>query len=164
MNQSNRRDFLKQSLAFAGYLAIIPALASWDSIDNKTILLRSSWQVENIGDIGHTPGVLALIEKYLPHVNVRLWPGSVGSGVEEMLMMRFHGSVPLYRFPRFRQMRRTAWTQRPPCAADTVPHPVHSETARPAPHYCAAGALAISTGKPSASSCGFTLATSPTTT
>lgn len=89
MNQSNRRDFLKQSLALAGYLAVIPALASCNNKGDKTILLRSSWQVENIGDIGHTPGVLALIEKYLPHVKVRLWPNNVGSGVEEMLMKRF---------------------------------------------------------------------------
>lgn len=37
------------------------------------ILLRSSWQVVNIGDIAHTPGVLALIEKHLPGAEVRLW-------------------------------------------------------------------------------------------
>ncbi len=53
------------------------------------ILLRSSWQTINIGDIGHTPGVLALIEKYLPDTEVRLWPGDVGRGVREMLMARF---------------------------------------------------------------------------
>ena len=33
------------------------------------ILLRSSWQIVNIGDIAHTPGVLALIEKYLPEAD-----------------------------------------------------------------------------------------------
>ena len=89
MNNSNRRDFLKQSLSLASLLVAIPALESCSSKRNKTILLRSSWQVENIGDIAHTPGVLALIEKYLPHVDVRLWPNNVGSGVEEMLMARF---------------------------------------------------------------------------
>jgi len=89
MNHINRKDFLKYSLVFAGYLAAVPALASSSSKRNKTILLRSSWQVENIGDIAHTPGVLALIEKYLPHVDVRLWPMDVGAGVEEMLMARF---------------------------------------------------------------------------
>ena len=89
MTRINRKDFLKHSLVFAGYLAAIPALASCNSKSRKIILLRSSWQVENIGDIGHTPGVLALIEKYLPHVDVRLWPKNVGSGVEEMLMARF---------------------------------------------------------------------------
>lgn len=89
MRNSNRRDFLKQSLTFASLLATMPALASCSNKSHKTVLLRSSWQVENIGDIGHTPGVLALIEKYLPHVEVRLWPNNVGSGVEEMLMKRF---------------------------------------------------------------------------
>src|SRR5690606_30631634 len=89
MTRINRKDFLKHSLVFAGYLAAIPALARCSSKSRKTILLRSSWQVENIGDIGHTPGVLALIEKYLPYVDVRLWPKNVGSGVEEMLMARF---------------------------------------------------------------------------
>jgi polysaccharide pyruvyl transferase WcaK-like protein len=37
------------------------------------ILLRSSWQVVNIGDIAHTPGVLALIEKHIPEAEVILW-------------------------------------------------------------------------------------------
>jgi polysaccharide pyruvyl transferase WcaK-like protein len=37
------------------------------------ILLRSSWQVVNIGDIAHTPGVLALLEKHLPAAEVILW-------------------------------------------------------------------------------------------
>ncbi|WP_216628122.1 polysaccharide pyruvyl transferase family protein [Paenibacillus germinis] len=37
------------------------------------ILLRSSWQVVNIGDIAHTPGVLTLLEQYLPNAEVILW-------------------------------------------------------------------------------------------
>ena len=53
------------------------------------ILLRSSWQTVNIGDIAHTPGVLALLEKHLPQVEVRLWPSDVGRGVEAMLRRRF---------------------------------------------------------------------------
>src|SRR5690606_37025516 len=89
MNHINRKDFLKYSFVFASSLVAIPALASSSNKRKKTILLRSSWQVENIGDIAHTPGVLALIEKYLPHVDVRLWPMDVGAGVEEMLMARF---------------------------------------------------------------------------
>ena len=47
------------------------------------ILLRSSWQTVNIGDIAHTPGVLALLEQYVPEAEVRLWPSNVGNGVEE---------------------------------------------------------------------------------
>lgn len=59
--------------------------------DNKKapqILLRSSWQTVNIGDIGHTPGVLHLLEQYIPQAQVRLW-GNVGDGVEAMLQTRF---------------------------------------------------------------------------
>lgn len=37
------------------------------------ILLRSSWQVVNIGDIAHTPGLLALLEKHYPEAEVILW-------------------------------------------------------------------------------------------
>jgi hypothetical protein len=53
------------------------------------ILLRSSWQTVNIGDIAHTPGVLAILEKHFPEAEVRLWASSVADGVEEMLTARF---------------------------------------------------------------------------
>jgi polysaccharide pyruvyl transferase WcaK-like protein len=53
------------------------------------VVLRSSWQTVNIGDIAHTPGVLALLEKHLPEVEVRLWPSKVDHGVREMLERRF---------------------------------------------------------------------------
>ncbi|PAW65265.1 MAG: polysaccharide pyruvyl transferase [Opitutia bacterium Tous-C1TDCM] len=66
----NRRTFLASS--FAATLA--SALRSAAPMGRAPrILLRSSWQVVNIGDIAHTPGVLALIEKHLPHAEVRLW-------------------------------------------------------------------------------------------
>jgi hypothetical protein len=55
----------------------------------KRVLLRSSWQTINIGDIAHSPGVLALLEKYLPDVEVRLWTMEAGNGVKEMLQKRF---------------------------------------------------------------------------
>jgi len=61
-------------------------------------VLRSSWQTVNIGDIGHTPGVLTLLEKYLPDVEVRLWPSNVDNGVDEMLRRRFP-KVPLVQGP-----------------------------------------------------------------
>jgi polysaccharide pyruvyl transferase WcaK-like protein len=55
----------------------------------KKLLLRSSWQTVNIGDIAHTPGMLALLEKYLPHVEVTLWPNALSDDVERMLKGRF---------------------------------------------------------------------------
>jgi hypothetical protein len=62
----HRRTFLATALV-AALRAATPAKRA------PRILLRSSWQVVNIGDIAHTPGVLALIEKYLPTAEVRLW-------------------------------------------------------------------------------------------
>lgn len=82
----NRRHFLKTTLAAAA----LPGLASAQSAKTKKrILLRSSWQTVNIGDIAHTPGMLALLEKHLPEYEVTLWPSSVENGVAEMLMKRF---------------------------------------------------------------------------
>jgi Polysaccharide pyruvyl transferase. len=59
-------------------------------MNNKTILLRSSWQIVNIGDIAHTPGVLKLLESYLPEVEVILWASDDFSDeVLSMLRIRF---------------------------------------------------------------------------
>jgi polysaccharide pyruvyl transferase WcaK-like protein len=81
----NRRQFLQTTLA----AAVLPLASAQSPRARKRILLRSSWQTVNIGDIAHTPGMLALLEKHLPEYEVTLWPGSVENGVAEMLMKRF---------------------------------------------------------------------------
>jgi hypothetical protein len=81
----NRRQFLHTSLA----ASLAASLRAASAKRPPRLLLRSSWQTVNIGDIAHTPGVLALIEKHLPGVEVRLWPSKVDNGVEEMLLARF---------------------------------------------------------------------------
>jgi hypothetical protein len=53
------------------------------------IVVRSSWQTVNIGDIAHTPGLLRLLEEHLPEVEVWLWPSNVDHGVRELLGGRF---------------------------------------------------------------------------
>lgn len=53
------------------------------------ILLRSSWQTINIGDIAHTPGMLRLLEQHVPGAEVTLWPSSLSLGAEEMIRARF---------------------------------------------------------------------------
>jgi len=53
------------------------------------VLLKSSWQTVNIGDIAHTPGVLHMLECLLPEVDVKLWPSDTRNGVREMLQARF---------------------------------------------------------------------------
>lgn len=85
-----RRQFLHTGTAIAAALAGIPAIAAARAEGRKPrIVLRSSWQTVNIGDIAHTPGVLTLLEKHLPDAEVRLWPSSVADGVEPMLKKRF---------------------------------------------------------------------------
>ncbi len=78
---NTRRHFLASLL--------LASLASAAEKRPPRILLRSSWQTVNIGDIGHTPGVLHLLEEHLPNTEVRLWPSNIGNGVEAMLRARF---------------------------------------------------------------------------
>ncbi|MFM8470894.1 MAG: polysaccharide pyruvyl transferase family protein [Limisphaerales bacterium] len=80
-----RRHFLTAALT----AAVAASARAADAKRPARLLLRSSWQTVNIGDIAHTPGVLALIERHLPSAEVRLWPSKVDNGVEEMLMARF---------------------------------------------------------------------------
>ena len=89
----NRRTFVQATLA----AALAPLLRAADKRPPR-IVLRSSWQTVNIGDIGHTPGVLALLEKYLPEAEVRLWPMRVDNGVDAMLRKRFP-KVPIVEGP-----------------------------------------------------------------
>lgn len=62
--------------------------------DNKStprILVISSWQYVNIGDIAHTPGLLALLEKYIPEAEVILWAMTLNDEVAALLKKRFPG-------------------------------------------------------------------------
>lgn len=83
----NRRHFLQRSAATAVAAGLFPSLFAAASKRGRAlrILLRSSWQSVNIGDIGHTPGALSLIEKHFPEAEVTLWPGSLGHGSRELL-------------------------------------------------------------------------------
>jgi hypothetical protein len=82
----NRRNFLQTALG----AALATSLRAADLGRAPHILLRSSWQVVNIGDIAHTPGVLSLIEKHLPGVEVRLWAsGDLTENVAAMEHKRF---------------------------------------------------------------------------
>lgn len=85
----NRRSLITHLGTALAATCISPNFSVAQTSRPRRILLRSSWQTVNIGDIAHTPGVLALLEKHLPEVEVRLWPSKVDNGVEEMLMKRF---------------------------------------------------------------------------
>jgi polysaccharide pyruvyl transferase WcaK-like protein len=93
----DRRAFLSGSFrtglaagAIAASSSLWPSLASAnDGKTPKRVLLRSSWQTVNIGDIAHTPGVLSILREHLPEVEVTLWPSNVDNGVEELLRKEF---------------------------------------------------------------------------
>ena len=85
-----RRQFCQTTFA-AALTSAVSAAAGGRA---PRILLRSSWQVVNIGDIAHTPGVLALLEKHLPHAEVMLWAS--GDLSEEVMAMEHR------RFPKLK--------------------------------------------------------------
>lgn len=80
----SRREFLVAAAAIGGAAFVRAA-----ETKPKHILLRSSWQTVNIGDIAHTPGMLALIERHLPAAEVTLWPSGLSQEVRDLLLARF---------------------------------------------------------------------------
>jgi len=84
----NRRNFIRDTSLTAFGLAISNVLHA-SVTGSKHILLRNGWQVENIGDIAHTPGILRLIQRYIPDAEVTFWPHYHVLPVEEVaLLMR----------------------------------------------------------------------------
>ena len=83
-----RRNFLETTFGTSIAASFSPSVLALEKRPPR-ILLRSSWQTVNIGDIAHTPGVLAILEKHFPEAEIRLWPSQIGNGVEEILLARF---------------------------------------------------------------------------
>lgn len=55
----------------------------------QEILLRSSWQAVNIGDIAHTPGMLQLLQNAFPDARLTLWASDTSRGVGDVLRAEF---------------------------------------------------------------------------
>jgi len=85
-----RRGFLKASGVATAVLSA-RSIAGAAEGRRPQILLRSSWQTVNIGDIAHTPGVLRLLQTHLPEAEITLWPSNVDNGVEQLLRDEFPG-------------------------------------------------------------------------
>lgn len=85
---TSRRKFISHAAAIASTVAA--SKCAFARPRAPRILLRSSWQVVNIGDIAHTPGVLALIERHIPEAEVVLWAsGDLSPEVAAMEHNRF---------------------------------------------------------------------------
>lgn len=76
-----RRNFLAASAAILAARAAVK--------QGRPVLLRSGWQTVNIGDITHTPGVLRLMQEYLPDNGMMLWPNKIDRGADAMLQRAF---------------------------------------------------------------------------
>jgi polysaccharide pyruvyl transferase WcaK-like protein len=87
----SRRNVLQAGIGSAAVAmgAVDPARTRGQGKGPGHILLRSSWQTVNIGDIAHTPGMLALLERHLPDSRITLWPNRLSDGVRALLLKRF---------------------------------------------------------------------------
>ena len=83
----NRRTFLQRTGA-ALAVSTLPSRA-FAQVKPKTVVLQSAWATHNIGDIGHTPGTLRVLEEHLPEVKVVLWAMKLDERVTAMLRTRF---------------------------------------------------------------------------
>lgn len=84
-----RSEFLKQTSLYAAGLFLAPSITNATKKSNPTILLVSGWQDVNIGDIGHTPGLLHVLETYIPNATIILWKRSNGEEVKKLLNKNF---------------------------------------------------------------------------
>jgi polysaccharide pyruvyl transferase WcaK-like protein len=91
MKNSNltRRDWLKKTGSFAAGIIVSDMILGCVSKKNPVILIVSGWQDVNIGDIAHTPGLLHILETFLPEARIILWKRSKGEEVKKLLNSNF---------------------------------------------------------------------------
>lgn len=92
----NRRIFLEQTRLLSAGLLLAPFITKATKNLNPTILVVSGWQDVNIGDIGHTPGLLHILETYIPKSTVILWKKSNGVEVKKLLNKNFPNVKIIY--------------------------------------------------------------------
>jgi len=90
-NTINRREWLRMAVALPGVMLLPEWLTAGPKRKKHPMLLVvSGWQDVNIGDIAHTPGLLHILETWLPHARIILWKkSSLNEEVNRMLHMNF---------------------------------------------------------------------------
>lgn len=88
-----RRNFI-QTLGTFVAMAPLSSLASATmqatGNPNPKIMIRTAWQTVNIGDIGHTLGLLELLKRYMPEAEVTIWPfRELDMGAEGLVHKKF---------------------------------------------------------------------------
>ena len=91
MTQYNRRDWLRMMALLQGSLLLSGGLtADTKRNSSPTLLVVSGWQDVNIGDIAHTPGLLHVLETFIPEAKIILWKKSAeNEEVAQMLHQNF---------------------------------------------------------------------------
>lgn len=56
---------------------------------SRSVLLRSSWQDVNIGDVAHSPGAMAALLEADPDARITLWPVALGEREEALVRAAF---------------------------------------------------------------------------
>lgn len=65
-------------------------MSSSSALRPPRILLCSAWQVVNIGDVAHTPGILGLLEEVLPNAEITFWAFKpLTPPARELILRRF---------------------------------------------------------------------------
>lgn len=91
-----RRNFIRNAAQYLSGISLIPKLLELSGKRNPNILVVSGWQDINIGDIAHTPGLLNIIQTFLPDSEVILWKKSEGKEVGQLINAAFPGVEVIY--------------------------------------------------------------------
>tara|TARA_R110002050_G_scaffold211780_2_gene347849 strand:+ start:5845 stop:7122 length:1278 start_codon:yes stop_codon:yes gene_type:complete len=98
----NRRELIQKlgigSLGIFLYETMLSCgKADGQTGEGKTILVVSGWQDVNIGDIAHTPGLLHVLETFLPKAEIILWKKSSATDeVKQLLKNNFPNVKVIY--------------------------------------------------------------------
>jgi len=98
MSNLNRRDWLKSASLMGIGLTLSSSILSCVNKGShpKTLLLVSGWQDVNIGDIAHTPGLLNVLQTFLPKTKIILWKRSKSEKVKTLLYKNFPNVKIIY--------------------------------------------------------------------
>ncbi len=85
----NRRNFIREASRYSAGSLLMPMILQAAAKSNPTLLVVSGWQDVNIGDIAHTPGLLSILETWMPRAKIILWKRSEGEEVKKLLQQNF---------------------------------------------------------------------------
>ena len=57
----------------------------------KKILLRTGWQMRNIGDVCFTPAMLGALERFIPEADVTCWASNIDEAGRKLIRRDFPG-------------------------------------------------------------------------